>query len=269
MMQTLMADLRLWHGRLDEALASAEQARTRFRRLGDKFGMVQALSALIRIQVALGRTAGVQRTTEELLSLADGSPAGPVPLLAVAGAAMHRGDAKVALSMVVRAEESMVERAAGSFEVSLLHAIAAAQSGLIDDALAALDEVPESAREHPFARAAAALVETLAGDHAAALRDAELVVTTHGSTYLDRAIAAVAAAGAHGALCEREAASEAIDQALQECLVVGDVVAIALLQRTHARVVGTEHASGAGDSSVLGDGWAHVIDQLPAPEHAT
>ncbi len=269
MMLTLLADLRLWHGQLEEAMAKAEQARTRFRRLGDKFGMVQALSALVRTQVALGRSAGVQRTTEELLSLAEGSPAGPVPLLAVAGAAMHRGDAKVALSMVVRLEEQMVERTAGNFELSVLHAIAAVQNGSLDEAMAALDEMPDAAREHPFALAAAALVASLAGDAAAAIRDAELVVTTQGSTYLDRAIAAVAAAGAHGAMSEREAARDTLEAALRECLVVGDVVAVALLQRAHAQVVGVDHPSGAGDSSMLGEGWLHVIEQLPAPEHAT
>lgn len=268
MMQTLMADLRLWHGRLDEAMSNAEQARTRFRRLGDKFGMVQALSALVRTQVALGRSAGAQRTTEELLSLAEGSPAGPVPLLAVAGAAMHRGDAKVALSMIARAEEQMLERTSGTFELSVLHAIVAAQSGSLDEALAALDDVPAAALDHPFARTASALVSSLTGDAAKAVRDADLVATTQGSTYLDRAIAAVAAAGAHADMSERELAHDVLDEALQECLGVGDVVAIALLQRTFARVVGVEHASGGGDASVLGEGWLHVIEQLHTPEHA-
>jgi len=268
MMQTLMADLRLWHGNLGEALSNAEQARNRFRRLGDKFGMAQALSALVRTQVALGRTAGAQRTVEELLSLAEGSPAGPVPLLAVAGAAMHRGDAKVALSMVARAEEQMAERTTGMFEVSVLKSLAAAQSGLLDEALSALDEVPDPVREHPFVRAAAALVASLTGDAAAAIRDAELVVTTPGSTYLDRTIAAIASAGAHAAMSEREAAREVLDAALHEVLKVGDVVAISLLQEAHARVVGTDHASGPGDPSTLGEGWLHVIEQLPMPEHA-
>jgi hypothetical protein len=94
------------------------------------------------------------------------------------------------------------------------------------------------------------------------------VATTQGSTYLDRAIAAVAAAGAHADMSERELAHDVLDEALQECLGVGDVVAIALLQRTFARVVGVEHASGGGDASVLGEGWLHVIEQLPTPEHA-
>ena len=268
MMQTLVADLRLWHGKLDEAMQHAEQARMRFRRLGDGFGMAQALSALVRVQVALGKSAAQQRTTEELLSLAEGSPAGPVPLLAVAGASMHRGDARVALSMLGRAEELMLQRTSGTFEADVLRAIVSAQAGALDDSLAALDLVPEPAREHPFARTAAALVASLAGDPAVAVREAGLVATTPGSTYLDRAIAAVAAAGAHVALHDPHAACEVLDTALQECLVVGDVVAIALLQRTHLHVAGEAHPSGPGDPAALGDGWLDLISRLPAPEPA-
>ena len=48
----MIADLRLWQGKLEEALANAEQARNRFRRLGDKLGLIQSLSAVIRAQVA-------------------------------------------------------------------------------------------------------------------------------------------------------------------------------------------------------------------------
>lgn len=268
MMQTLVADLRLWHGRLEEAMSNAEQARMRFRRLGDKFGMVQALSALVRTQVALGKSAGLQRTTEELLSLAEGSPAGPVPLLAVAGASMHRGDAKVAIAMLNRAEEQMLQRTAGTFEASVLRAVVSAQSGALDDALAALDDIPEVARDHPFVRTAVALVASLTGDPLTAVREADLVASTTGSTYLDRAIAAVASAGAHVAMHDPHAACDVLDAALQECLAIGDVVAIALLQRTHLHVVGDAHASGAGDVSVLGEGWLDLIGQLPAPEPA-
>ena len=268
MMQTLVADLRLWHGRLDEAMSNAEQARTRFRRLGDKFGMVQALCAMLRAQVALGRSAAAQRSTEELLSLAEGSPAGVIPLLGVAGAAMHRGDASVALATIARAEEQFVERTAGAFEAYVIKAIASAQRGAIDEALAAIEEIPEVGLDHPFSRTGAALVASLSGDAVTAVREAESVAGTAGATYLDRAIAAVAAAGAYASLHEAHAACEVLDTALTESLTVGDVVAVALLQRTHLHVIGTAHASGEGDPSVLGDGWLHLIGQLPAPEPA-
>ena len=268
MMQTLMADLRLWQGQLDEALASAEQARTRFRRLGDKFGMVQSLAALVRTQVALGRTGAVQRTIEELMSLSEGSPAGPVPLLAVAGAAMHRGDGQLALSTARDAEAFMLRRGSATFELSALMAISALQVGELDQALAALDEIPPDVMIHPFAHAAAALTHSLTGDADRALLDAAAVFAATGSSYLDRAFAAVAAAGAHAARHDPSAASAVLDEAIAECVQVGDVVAIALLLGAHLHVVGVAHRLGEGDAGVLGPGWVHVLEALAALEPA-
>ena len=268
MMQTLVADLRLWQGNLVEAVTNAEQARNRFRRLGDKFGVVQALSALVRSQVALGRGAAVQRSTEELLSLADGTPAGPVPLLAVAGAAMHQGDGQAAVAMATRAAEEMQVRSSNTFEASIILAIGSAQVGDLDGALAALDRIPAAALDHPFAYVARALILALTGDPAGALAAAEQVASITGSTYLDRAITAVASAGAHGALGDGEAARVVLADALDECLRVGDVVATALLQTAHHHVLGMPHPSGAGDVAAMGDGWVRVVQSLPALEPA-
>jgi hypothetical protein len=90
-----------------------------------------------------------------------------------------------------------------------------------------------------------------------------------GSTYLDRAITAVAAAGANAATGRADEAEAVLAEALTECLRVGDVVAIALLQRTFARVLGREHVSGAGQLGALGAGWLRVIESLPALEHVS
>ena len=60
MMNTLLADLRLWQGQLEEAAELAENARSRFKKLNDKFGLVQALAPLVRAQVGLGRQAAAQ-----------------------------------------------------------------------------------------------------------------------------------------------------------------------------------------------------------------
>jgi class 3 adenylate cyclase/tetratricopeptide (TPR) repeat protein len=269
MMQTLMADLRLWQGNLDEALSNAEQARSRFRKLGDKFGLVQSLAALVRTQTALGRTAGVQRSVEELLSLAESSPAGPVPLLAVAGAAMHRGDGQVALATVHRAEAQMLEHSAGTFEASVIRAIAAVQVGDLDEALSALDEVSPAVADHPFAHVARAMVSSFTGDTEATIREAELVKSSVGATYLDRAMTAVALAGAYSSLSDRDGAEQALSGALDECLVVRDVVAVAFLQLAYERVLGVVHESGHGDRSALGEGWTRMVDVLPALEHAS
>ena len=266
MMQTLMADLRLWSGRLTDALGHAEQARNRFRRLGDPFGMVQALSALIRVQVALGRTVARRRTAEELLALADASPAGPIPLIAVAGAAMHAGDARVAFDTIGRAEDDMVRRGTGHFEATVIRAIASAQLNMVDEAVAAIESLSAEARTFPFAGAASALVQWLAGDPVAALREAAAVTAAPGASYLDRAIAAVAASGAHSSLADVASATAVLDDSLTESLAIGDVVAVALLQQAFARVTGLEHPSATGTDEVLGDGWRYVLEQLAVAE---
>jgi hypothetical protein len=230
--------------------------------------VVQSLSALVRIQTALGRSSATHRSIEELLSLADNSPLGPMPVLAVAGAAMHRGDGQMALTTVERGLEAMETRTAGAFEAIVVRTIAFLQVGRIDDALTALESIDDESMEHPFAQVGAALTHSLSGDADAALAAADRVAATAGASYLDRAIAAVAAAGAHSSLGDRSAAESVLHEALTECLTVGDVVAIALLQRTYCHVLGAEHASGVGDQSALGDGWLTVVAALPALEHA-
>ena len=81
----------------------ADQARSRFKKLNDKFGLIQATAPLLRAQIALGQAGAAQRSTEELLTLADMSVQGPFPLMAVAGAAMHRGDGATAVAIADRA----------------------------------------------------------------------------------------------------------------------------------------------------------------------
>ena len=262
MMQTLIADLRLWQGKLEEALSNAEQARNRFRRLGDKLGLIQALSALIRAQVGLGRVAAMNRSSEELLTLAEASPMGPVPLLAVGGAAMHRGDAAVALAAVDRAMTEMGEVRSGSFESHVIRSIALAQLGRIDEAMAALEMLPEREREYPFARVASALVHGLTGDLDAALDEAGAVLADEGATYLDRAIAAVAAAGAHAARRDEAAAAAVLGPVITDVTAIGDVVAIALVLQAHLRILGRPHELGDGDPGALGGGWLDVVDAL-------
>ena len=112
------------------------------------------------------------------------------------------------------------------------------------------------------------LVHWLAGDDAAAIAAAERVASTEGSTYLDRAIAAVSEAGARARLGEHADAVAVLDRALTEVIAVGDVVATALLRAAHRRLAGVDHASGVADETVLGPGWRQIVAALPAVEPA-
>ena len=158
MMQTLQANLRLWQGNLDDAAALAELARKRFRKLEDRYGLAQSMAPLLRAQTALGRTSSALRTEEELFALGETAQAGANPLLAIAGAAMHRGDGASAATHATRAIAEM--RAAGSeaFEPLILLSMALAQCNRLDEAIATIESLPDPEWEHPFAHAVGSLV---------------------------------------------------------------------------------------------------------------
>ena len=93
MMDTLRADLRLWQGELEEAHDLAEQARNAVQDVSTT-GSASS-RRWPRWCAPRSRSAGSppsQRSSEELIALAETGTQGPFPLMAVAGAAMHRGN---------------------------------------------------------------------------------------------------------------------------------------------------------------------------------
>ncbi len=267
MMDTLMADLRLWQGQLEEALGHAEKARARFKRLNDRFGLVQALAPLVRTQVALGKNAAAQRSAEELLTIAETGRQGVFPLLAAAGAAMHRGLGVVATAMAERAISELAATGGRAWEPHVVLAIGLAQQGDVDGALAALDRVPSDGAGHPFHHAGSALVHAVSGGPSAAIEHAQTTTATEGATYLDQVFAYVAAAGASAQLGQHQQAELAAQAAVAQAVAVGDVVATALATRVYAAVTGKQHAAH-DEHTQLGEGWATVV-QLLAPEVLT
>lgn len=269
MMDTLLADLRLWQGQLEEAHSYAEKARVRFKKLNDKFGTIQALAPLIRTQIAMGRTSAAQRTSEELLTMSDTASNGPFPLMAVAGAAMHRGNGATALRLAQRAHNEIVAAGGRGFEPTVILALAHVQLGELDEALAAIESVPAFGHDHPFTRSASALVAAATGNPREAIEHAEVVAHLHGATYLDEVFAYVAAAGASAQLGDGEQAALAAEAAVARAIGVGDVVAIGLSTGVYAEVTGQVHP--AHDSrTLLGDGWTTLLHlvcgrEAPAP----
>jgi class 3 adenylate cyclase/tetratricopeptide (TPR) repeat protein len=263
MMLALEAELRLAVGKLDEAAQLADQARSRARKTNDPFGLAQALSPLVRVQVALGRFAAAERTSHEILAIGDDSPAGPIPALTVAAAAMHRGDGRSAWTLTQRALPALGARAVVAFEAHVIGAIASAQTGHLDRARQCLGLLSELDMRRPLARAAAALVAALGGEAAVAVAEAAALDSRTDATYLHRCIAAVASASGHSVGGRPGEATRVLEQSLDEALRVGDVVMTALLQRTYHRLTGHDHPTGSGDQSVLADGWVSLVDALP------
>ena len=265
MMQTLQANLRLWSGRLDEAAELAELARKRFRKLEDRYGLAQSMAPLLRAQTALGRTAAALRTEEEMFVLSETAAAGTNPLLAIAGAAMHRGDGALAANHATRAIAEM--RAAGSeaWEPLILLAMALAQCDRLDEAVATLESLPDPEWDHPFAHAVGSLVIGMLPEPERALAHAAAVLADEpGSSYLDQVMAHVGAAAAHARLGDDAAAVAAIDAGVALATEVGDVVAVALTARAAELLTGRE-APTTGQVA-LAEGWEHVLTNLLARE---
>ena len=267
MMDTLLADLRLWQGKLEDAATFADKARQRFKRINDKFGMTQAMAPLVRAQVALGRHAAAQRTSEELLAIADSSQSGSFALMAVAGAAMHRGNGAVAAATAERALAELAAIGGEAYEPTVVLALAYAQLGRVEDAMAAIESVPSYGHAHPFTRAVAALVNTVAGAPTEAIQHADAVATANGATYLDEVFAYLAAAGAYQQLGNSEQAILSAEAAIARAMGVGDVVATALATSAYQLISGNAHAAH-DQRTPLGEGWTTLLALLVGDQKA-
>lgn len=262
MMDTLLAQLALWRGEIAESLRLAEQARTQFTRIGDEYGLAQALSPLMRAQIATGRSSAAQRTMDELRSIAGNSRNGSVPLLALAGAAMHRGAAREALDAADRAIAGLAAMGAVQQEPFVLRALALLQAGEHEQALVALERLGHADDGvHPFADAAEALVRACNGEHVRAHELADSVVACEVSTYLDDVFGCIAGASSCAALGLPDAATAFVEAGVLRATGAGDVVATALATSVYRTVTGRTHPAH-DESTVLGDGWTTVLALL-------
>ena len=262
MMQTLLADLRLWQGDLSEAALLADQARSRFKKLNDKFGLIQATAPLLRAQIALGQAGAAQRSTEELLTIGETSTQGALPLMAVAGAAMHRGDGATTVAIADRAIAAMDATNGSAFEPRVARLVGLLQLGRVDEARIVFAELKPVALTHPFTNAAGALLYATVGSPEESLQHADAVAHAAGATYLDEVFAYIGAASAHAQLGDLPQATLAIEAAVVRALDVGDVVAIALATNAYQHLIGRPHPA-LDQPTQLEAGWLEVIAGLP------
>lgn len=201
MMLNLQASVWLWRGRLDDARAAAERSLAGFRKIEDRFGVIQALSTLNRAYVGLGQGAEADRSVEEVLALSDSFGELAYPITAAAGTAMHLGRGKRATKLSSAAASRLDTTGANVDEVRVVGAIGCLLTGDVDEALARLLDVEVD--RSPFALAARATAYAALGDRDAALDDVRAVESMESVSYWDRAIAQIAGAavadGADGA----------------------------------------------------------------------
>ncbi|MGI9052567.1 MAG: tetratricopeptide repeat protein, partial [Ilumatobacteraceae bacterium] len=262
MMQTLLANLRLWTGRLAEAEQIAERALAGFRELGDRYGVMQALAPLTRAQAALGKQADAKRGLEESIALGESFGELTMARQGAAGVTMHLGLGELTKHLAEQVVERNLVSGTSVNEASVLLALGRLQTGDVDGAMAAIEEL--EVEDFPFGRAARALVRALAGDVAEAGEDAATVEQERGASYFDLCVARLAAvlaaeaAGADG--------TEALARLSSLASSVGDVGFLAVVQRLE------EHPDGAPgeESLVVAPGWHTIVDAVanqptPAP----
>ncbi len=266
-MMSLLANLRLWSGQIEAAAALAEQALNKFKRLGDGFGLRQALTVLGRTQVAV-RDPNVSRTTEALLAQTGDLDQPAFSLLAAAGIAMHAGDGKTTVLLAEEAVRRLNETFADPNESRVVLAVGLAQTGRYDEAHTTLAQVSLGPDAHPFMQAAVALVAALQGRSGEAIEAATRVSDVGGHTYLDGVIAGVAAAASAASEGDAGAARTWLEGAVSLATATQDQVATALALCAHQHVLGVAHERGAGVVDALGPGWRSVVDALPTLREA-
>ena len=260
MMLTLLANLRLWTGRLAEAEQFAERALDGFRNLNDRYGIMQALGPLNRARAGLGKKADAKRGVEEGISL--GKQFGELGLAVqgAAGVAMHLGAGEQALTLA----EQVVERHAGTGsnpdEAFVLTALARCQVGRVDEAMAVIEQVDTA--DFPFGVAARALVRAVAGEVDDALADAEAVEVARGASYFDLALGRLGAVLAATRAGDEVRARHWLELLGSLASTVGDVVFVAIAQLLTDRPA---MPFSGDESSPLAPGWRRIIDAALAP----
>jgi tetratricopeptide (TPR) repeat protein len=256
LMRNLQASVLLWQGDVDEARIHAEQALAGFRRIEDRFGMIQALSTLNRAYVALGRFADADRAVEETLVMSGAFGEMAYPAIAAAGVAMHMGDGRRASKLAYEAVGRLDTTGANVDEGRVLHAFGVLLSGDPDEALARLIEV--DVESSPFALAARATALALIGDADGAIADAEAVEAMTGVSYWDLAVVRIAAAAAASGVEGERRLADLVD--LTDSL--DDAVLHTYASSVLAGLHGEPTESAAGPLPI--NGWADIAARLIA-----
>jgi tetratricopeptide (TPR) repeat protein len=194
MMLNLQASIRLWAGDIDAARHLSERSLAGFRRIDDKFGMVQALATYNRALVASGRSTDAERSVEEILVLADSFGQMSFPAMAAAGAAMHAGNGRRAAELAIDGVRRLDTTGANIDEGRVVLAFGRLLAGDPEQALIELE--PVDVDRSPFALACRATARAMLGDVEGVRSDvrrvAELDRPDAPISYWDRWIARIA-----------------------------------------------------------------------------
>jgi tetratricopeptide (TPR) repeat protein len=239
MMTIILGSVELWSGRTTSAVETLQRSVDVFRRLGDTVGRVQALSALGRALVMSGDVEhGLDAIAEAIAhdpaapSLDDGGLIALASLLVRVQLGTPTSDADevdLAPSLVLDGGASE----AGQADLSIAVGVGMAQLGRIDEALSLFEQAGRLDDPSASVSAAVTLIGASAGRTDVVAAAAGRVRDADSSTYLDRALAAVAEAlvaarGVDG-VAPWQPVRDALDLARREVAPTEDVVAAAIV----------------------------------------
>ena len=250
MMRNLLGGLRLWSGRVDDAVVLGTKAQAGFRALGDRFGEAQATGLLVRAHIAGGRPTDAQKDLEHLAAIADTDPRRAFVALVQAGAAAHAGEPGRVLAAT---EQAMVSGSLDGIGLSELWAavgLARLQLGDGDGAREAAARAAEVDADAPYPLAVQAAGAVACGDVAAAVALATQVLANPGASYLDRVVAASAGALARIGGGDLDAAGLLAAEVAATAATTQDALAAAMAAATGAMVA----AAQDGDPVTVPDG---------------
>jgi tetratricopeptide (TPR) repeat protein len=254
MMTVLLGSIRLWQGRIDEAIERCEEATALFAELGDSWGVIQVFGPKTRALVLAGRFDEAARLAAEVAARTESDPTldnyRRFPIVGAAAAAVAAGDPTAALAILGDEEIDPSGPVFGAGELAVARGLALVQAGRPAEAVPLLSAASERAvSPGPRGQALAALALALAADgRAADARAAAAEVAAIDGSYLDRAIAAIADGCAAARLGAGAAATDALDRATRIVAGTQDRLTAAVVAVARARVLevlGDPFAGGA------------------------
>ncbi len=244
MMRGLMGSLRLWSGRVSEALEETARASQGFRDLGDPWGLAVSLATHGRALAMSGRV------DEGLAAIVSARPLGAVGEVADV-VAMATLALAVQIGEPERAPAAMAPGpptaggTLGRTEGEVTFALAQLQCGRVVD-------VPDpDGRAYGFA--ASALLVAAAGRGDDALARAAAVDDCPEATYLDRALAQVAASLIHVGAGRAAEARARVDAAADLVAATDDQIGRAMVAVARAVVAEVADASSAAEDRAAAD----------------
>jgi hypothetical protein len=265
MMEVLLASLRLWDGRIEEAYLLASRAREGFRAIGDPSGLVYSLGPLTRALAASGRTSEAERALEEARAGRGPTP-GVMLGLAGLGLALHAGYAERALAEGLLARESIVGDAGVvdvGYDALVGEALALALLGREDAASERLAQALDLQPGHPYAQAVGALVAAAQGRTDEALDLAAAASAAPAATYLDLVQASLAAGLAATRIGRPADAALSFATAREVAEGSGDVVTRAFVDLVDATVAECRNEDGAYEVLKLVRARLRALEALP------